>query len=198
VTEYIHAQLTDRPDLLDKVTPNLPPYGKRLLVDNGWYEALIRENVRLVTSPIRRVTGDGVTTAAGHDELDVLVYATGFHADRVLWPINLTCRRCRCDSAPGGRSRDLSRDIRVDTVPTCSSLPGPMGFSVVQSLPGLDNWYRGERDPVTTIAAKTVLQFWQDEARSRRLTRFRGTARPPSNGTALTHPRLRPSGRELA
>ncbi len=50
--EYLESQVGDRPELFDKVVPNFPPYGKRMIVDNGWYQALRRDNVRLETSPI--------------------------------------------------------------------------------------------------------------------------------------------------
>jgi glycine/D-amino acid oxidase-like deaminating enzyme len=49
-----------------------------------------RDNVRLVTAPITRITGTGVETTAGHEDVDVLVFATGFHTNRVLWPIQIT------------------------------------------------------------------------------------------------------------
>ena len=214
LTQYIEDQLADRPDLLDRVMPDFPPYGKRLLVDNGWYQALRRDDVRLVTSPIREITPTGITTSAGHDELDVLVFATGFKADKVLWPIQVTgaggvdvtaqleespeaylgmsaadcpnlfitpgpngvlghagngvffaechvryiveCLRTMFDS--GARSMTVREDVlRGYVEELCSELP-----NFVQSLPGLDNWYRGDRDRVTTIAPKTVLEFWTD------------------------------------
>jgi 4-hydroxyacetophenone monooxygenase len=63
-----------------------------LIVDNGWYQALRRPNIRVETSPLVAITEAGVTTRAGHDDLDVLVYATGFQADKVLWPIQVTGR----------------------------------------------------------------------------------------------------------
>ncbi len=87
---YIESQVGDMPELLEKCMPDFPPYGKRLIVDNGWFQALRRDNVRLETSPIVEITPDGLTTRAGHDEFDVLIYATGFQADKVLWPIQVT------------------------------------------------------------------------------------------------------------
>jgi 4-hydroxyacetophenone monooxygenase len=93
-TAYLASQLEGRPDLLDKVTPKYPPFGKRMLQDNGsWLGALRRENVELVTCGIREITRDGVTDADGvHHPADVIVYATGFHADRFLWPIEVVGR----------------------------------------------------------------------------------------------------------
>jgi 4-hydroxyacetophenone monooxygenase len=78
-TRYIEAELGDRRDLMDKVVPDYPPYGKRILLDNGWYRTLTREHVRLVTERIAEVVGTGVVTESGERiDVDVLVCATGF------------------------------------------------------------------------------------------------------------------------
>jgi 4-hydroxyacetophenone monooxygenase len=84
-TQYIRDELGDRTDLFDKVLPAYPPYGKRILLDNGWYQALRRPNVTLVSEAVESVTATGVVTASGgsHD-VDVLVWATGFEASRFV------------------------------------------------------------------------------------------------------------------
>jgi 4-hydroxyacetophenone monooxygenase len=94
VTQALHAQAPDRPDLLAKVTPLYPLGGKRALVDNGvWVGALKRDNVELVTEPIEKITPRGVVTADGEEHpADVLIYGTGFHASRFLWPMRIVGR----------------------------------------------------------------------------------------------------------
>src|SRR5258706_15223112 len=37
-TRYLEEQLWDRPDLIRKSLPDYPHFGKRILLDNGWYE----------------------------------------------------------------------------------------------------------------------------------------------------------------
>jgi 4-hydroxyacetophenone monooxygenase len=93
-TEALHAQARDRPDLLEKVTPAYPLGGKRALIDNGvWLAALRRDNVDLVTEPIDRITPAGVVTRVGREHpADVLIYGTGFHASRFLWPMRIVGR----------------------------------------------------------------------------------------------------------
>src|SRR6185312_11494936 len=52
---------------------------KRVLLSNDWYPALSRDNVRLITEPIRGLTETGVVTSDGTErEIDVLIVATGF------------------------------------------------------------------------------------------------------------------------
>ncbi len=84
---YIKEQIGDRPELLEKLIPDYAPMVRRPVVDNGWYKALTRDNVELVTSGIERLTKDGIETADGkHHELDLIIFATGFEVDQFLWP----------------------------------------------------------------------------------------------------------------
>jgi 4-hydroxyacetophenone monooxygenase len=86
LVDSYRAQLTERPELLDKVVPNYPFGAKRAVLDNGvWLGTLQRDNVDLVTDRIARITPKGVVTedGAGH-ELDVLIYGTGFQASNFL------------------------------------------------------------------------------------------------------------------
>src|SRR4029078_6890579 len=70
---------------------------KRLIVSDGFYEAIQRPNATLVTEGIARVEPGGVRTCdeALH-ELDVLVLATGFRVDRFVRPMHVIGR----DSMP--------------------------------------------------------------------------------------------------
>lgn len=79
-TEYLKEQLDDQFDaLVDKVLPTYPPFGKRILMDNGWFKMLRKPNVHLVTDPIVGCDENKVVTANGSvNELDVLIFATGF------------------------------------------------------------------------------------------------------------------------
>jgi 4-hydroxyacetophenone monooxygenase len=93
-TEYLKGELADRPDLLEAATPTYPPGAKRVIRDNGvWARTLKRDNVRLVTDPVREITPAGVVTAGGglHD-VDVLIYGTGFTASQFLAPMRVTGR----------------------------------------------------------------------------------------------------------
>lgn len=96
-TEYIKAELGERQDLLPQVLPDYPAFGKRMLMDNGWYRTMTRENVTLVSDAIREVDGNAVVTADGRrHELDILVVCTGFDAVNLLSSFELRGR--------GGRS----------------------------------------------------------------------------------------------
>ena len=124
--DYIREQVNGDEDLLRKVVPPYPPYGKRMLRDNHWYRMLTRDNVDLVTDAIERIAPDGVMTKAGAFwPADVLVLATGFDAQRMLAPMHIVGR--------GGQTiRELWGDdnpraylgITVPRFPTCSCCMG--------------------------------------------------------------------------
>ena len=93
LTAYIRKELADRPDLMAKVLPCYPPYGKRILVDNHWYRTLQRENVDLVTEDIARITPDGLVAENGQVyPADVIVLATGFETTRLLGALDIRGR----------------------------------------------------------------------------------------------------------
>ncbi len=69
------------PSLRARLTPSYEIGCKRILVSNDWYPALARDDVEVVTDPIREVTPTGVVAADGTERpADVLVLATGFRA----------------------------------------------------------------------------------------------------------------------
>ncbi|MDM7490888.1 NAD(P)/FAD-dependent oxidoreductase [Rhodococcus sp. CSLK01-03] len=83
MTRYIEGALASRPDLIERCVPDYPPYGKRILLDNGWYEMLTKPHVDLVTARIRAVEPDGVRLDTGElVAADFLVLATGFDVSR--------------------------------------------------------------------------------------------------------------------
>ena len=94
LTEGITALCEEDEELRDKIIPDYPVAGKRILIDNGnWIRALRRDNVDLVTDPIAEIDETGVRTESGaHHECDVLVYGTGFTASKFLWPMKITGR----------------------------------------------------------------------------------------------------------
>ncbi len=65
LTAYIKAQTGGRQDLIDKLIPDYAPFSRRPVVDNGWYQALTRDNVELITDGIARWTPKGIETDDG-------------------------------------------------------------------------------------------------------------------------------------
>ncbi len=91
MTNHIEAKLKDRLDLLAKCIPDYPPFGKRILLENGWYDALCNPKVSLVTGAVSKVTDNGVCTDDGSEhEVDVLIWSTGFDVAAMACQLNIT------------------------------------------------------------------------------------------------------------
>ncbi len=91
LSDYIVRQLGPRQDLVSQCTPDFPVFGKRLVVDNNWYGTLTRDNVELVTTGIERIVPNGLVTVDGTPhEVDVIIAATGFKSNELLWPLTVT------------------------------------------------------------------------------------------------------------
>ncbi|WP_445160812.1 flavin-containing monooxygenase [Mycobacterium sp. Dal123C01] len=75
---YLRQQVDD-PDVREQLTPRYAVGCKRPGFHNGYLATFNRDNVRLVTEPIEKITPEAVATTDGeHHEIDVLVLATGF------------------------------------------------------------------------------------------------------------------------
>ncbi len=85
-TSYMKKELGDRADeLMDKVLPDFPPFGKRMLMDNGWYRMLRNPKVELVDNGIDRIEGNKVITKDGNEyEADIILISTGFDVLKFL------------------------------------------------------------------------------------------------------------------
>ncbi|MFD9666744.1 NAD(P)-binding domain-containing protein [Rhodococcus sp. NPDC059968] len=82
---YMRSELGERQDLLDQMVPDFPPMMKRMLRDNGWCRMFRRPTVELVTGAASRFTENGIVDEHGREhEADIIIFATGFTAARML------------------------------------------------------------------------------------------------------------------
>lgn len=87
---YMGAQLGDRQDLLPAMIPAYPPFGKRMLLDNGWYRMLARPNVTYVSGAVTEVLPHGIVTSDGTvHPADAIIWATGFDVVNLLAPMRV-------------------------------------------------------------------------------------------------------------
>ena len=92
---YMTAKLAGRPDLVEKMIPPAPPMSSRpIMIDteDSIFEALMRDNVTLVSDPIERITAKGLVANGEEIPADIVVYATGFKANDFLWPMDIRGR----------------------------------------------------------------------------------------------------------
>jgi 4-hydroxyacetophenone monooxygenase len=130
-TGWITSQCGDDDELAAKVVPDYVCLGTRTLQDNGsWIAALRRDDVDLVTDTIVRIEADAVVTRSAEGtearhELDVLVLATGFHANRYLWPMRIEGRGGAVLSEQWGDEPTALYGITVPNFPNLFCLYGP-------------------------------------------------------------------------
>lgn len=81
------------PELRRQLTPDYQPMCRRLVISSGFYRAMQRDNVALVTEGIDRIENRGVVTVDGVlHEVDAIVLATGFDAHAFMRPMQLVGR----------------------------------------------------------------------------------------------------------
>jgi cation diffusion facilitator CzcD-associated flavoprotein CzcO len=77
-------------ELRRRLTPDYQPMCKRLVVSWGFYRAMQRPSVELVTEAIERLEPAGIVTRDGRlHEADVIVFATGFDTHAYVRPMEL-------------------------------------------------------------------------------------------------------------
>jgi cation diffusion facilitator CzcD-associated flavoprotein CzcO len=86
VAEFLAQKIRERvtnPATAEKLIPKHTFGTKRCPGEKNYYEAFNRSNVELIDlreTPIERITRAGIETTKNLHELDVIIYATGFHS----------------------------------------------------------------------------------------------------------------------
>ncbi|WP_225982102.1 flavin-containing monooxygenase [Qipengyuania flava] len=92
-TRYVEEQLQDRPELIERVLPEYPPFAKRMLLDNGWFRTIKKPYVDLIPEHLAKVEGNTLSTSSGETvEADVIILATGFQTTNVLGSYDIVGR----------------------------------------------------------------------------------------------------------
>ena len=78
------------PELRERLRPSYRAACKRLIYSTNYYQAAQRLGVIIERSPIERIEPTGIRMSDGTlHELDVIIYATGFRADRFMRPMKV-------------------------------------------------------------------------------------------------------------
>ncbi len=126
LVEYMKYQVNGNLELLEKVTPKFPFMGKRMLQDNGsWLRALQQPNVELINEAVTRIDERGIIASGGRHDVDVIIYATGFHATKFLWPIEIIGRGGKSLGEVWGDEPRAYLGITVPDFPNLFCLYGP-------------------------------------------------------------------------
>jgi len=121
--------------LKKKLTPNYQPMCKRQVFSSGYYRAVQKPGVEVVTDHIDHIVPRGVVTADGRlHELDLLVFATGFDARAYVRPTRIIGAEGRSLDEVWDDGPYAYRSIGVPGFPNLLMLMGPHSPIANQSL----------------------------------------------------------------
>jgi len=141
--EFIRSkirQVVKDPAVADTLTAFDHPYAaKRPPIDTEYFETFNRDNVTLVdvrTSPIERITPQGIRTRDGEYDLDIIVFATGFDAmTGPLMRIGIHGRDGRSLKDMWNAGPRTYLGLQVAGFPNLFTITGPGSPSVLCNMP---------------------------------------------------------------
>ncbi|HEY7270292.1 MAG TPA: NAD(P)/FAD-dependent oxidoreductase, partial [Dehalococcoidia bacterium] len=129
----------DDPEVAETLSPRGYPLGcKRVVIDKDYFVTFNRDNVTLVDlqkEPIEAITPNGLKTAAGEYEFDVLIYATGFDAmTGALNRIDIRGRKGETLRRKWEHGPKAYLGIQVAGFPNMFTITGPGSPSVLSNM----------------------------------------------------------------
>ncbi len=180
---FMRWQLRGAPELRKKVWPDYPIGCKRILFTSHFLPALRRPNVELVTDAIESIDETGINTADGrHHDVDTLIYATGFHATDLMFPMEITGAGGEQLSQTWAEGAHAHLGMTVPGFPSMFVMYGPntntSGGSIIYFLEAQAAYIRQALKLVQSRGAGGIEVRREVEARSDRelQARFAGTA----------------------
>lgn len=109
-----------------RLTPDYAPMCKRMISSPNFYKAVQQPNVEVCTSHIERIDPKGVITKNGQlHEFDILVFATGFHAQSYMRPMQVTGRDGMALDAAWNEGPIAHNTTMIPGFPNLFTLMGP-------------------------------------------------------------------------
>jgi len=135
--KHLEESVTDLV-LRERLRPSYRAACKRLVISGDFYRAIQQPNAKLVTSPIAGVERSGVRTRDGAlHALDVLVFATGFRADRFMRPMHVLGRGGVSLDALWAERPEAYLTVAIPGLPNLFMLNGPSSpignFSLIEA-----------------------------------------------------------------
>ena len=121
---FLNSQIPLDHDLRTRLTPSYPFGCKRVLLSNDFYRTMQQAHVALETRPILSISKNGVQTENGELPFDLIILATGFHAQSFLSHIEITGKSGQkiCST---GRGLNAYQGVAVENMPNFAMLYGP-------------------------------------------------------------------------
>ncbi|OAG36939.1 hypothetical protein AYO21_08900 [Fonsecaea monophora] len=122
---HMHAQLQDNESLWQQLTPDYRPGCKRIIVSDDFYPTFLRQNVKLETRPISRVSPTGIVVEGDEQNFDLIILATGFKTVDFMYPIEVTGHAGKLGATLWQNGAEALYGICVESLPNFAMLYGP-------------------------------------------------------------------------
>lgn len=123
--DHMHAQLPNRPDLWEKLQPNYSIGCKRVIISDDYFPVFLRNNVKLETGKIDRISEKGIVTDGEEEEYDLIVLATGFRTVEFMHPIDIRGTNGRTLGSIWKEGGQALYGMTVEGLPNFAMLYGP-------------------------------------------------------------------------
>lgn len=121
----MRQQLPGKEELWRQLTPGYKVGCKRVIISDDYFPVFNRENVRLETGKIDRISETGIVTDGKEEEYDLIILATGFRTVEFMHPIDIT-------GQGGKKLQDVWKEggqalygVCVESMPNFGMLYGP-------------------------------------------------------------------------
>lgn len=122
-----HLLRVRNPGLRRALTPDYEVGCKRLVINTSFYGAIQKSNAQLITQGIKQIEPNGIRLRDGSlQELDVIIYATGFHNFHFMRPMELVGRAGHSIEDSWGQGRYASHmGLLLEHFPNYILMLGP-------------------------------------------------------------------------
>ena len=123
--DLMHTQLAGHEDLWKKLQPDYKIGCKRVIISDDYFPVFLRDNVKLETGKIDRITETGIVTDGQKEEYDMIIFATGFRTVEFMHPIDITGSAGRTLESVWKEGGEALYGVTVDSLPNFGMLYGP-------------------------------------------------------------------------
>jgi cation diffusion facilitator CzcD-associated flavoprotein CzcO len=123
--ELMKRQIPNRPDLWEKLTPKYDLGCKRILISDDFFPVFTRDNVKLETRSIDKISEKGIVAEGEEEEFDLIVMATGFATVEFMHPIDIRGKNGRSIRDIWKAGGEALYGVTVEDLPNFGMLYGP-------------------------------------------------------------------------
>lgn len=123
--DHMHAQLPNSSELWDKLLPTYKIGCKRVIISDDYLPVFARDNVKLETGHIDRITENGIVTDGEEEQYDLIICATGFKTVEFMHPIEITGSAGRSLASVWKEGGEALYGVTVESLPNFGMLYGP-------------------------------------------------------------------------